>query len=985
MKENASWDQPIHLPIREQQGGGGDDHPSGGFSLEAAVYNYTRIEDKYTTVESLIGTAVVDQKYFDSHASKAGFFPHDLVKSSSSDHPDRTSLGPVVNGKLTLKVFYSDAYDKVLIGIEDDTRYRPTGRDGAVVYDFLFSSKDHRDEEDDKQPSISTEGFSWRPADDDVSPRKIKPSFERGKVVERMQFLFVQVVKARQLPDVDAYGRLDPFVEVKFGAYNNRFTKCLKGDDNPEWNNTFAFYLQDGKAPPSSGVHVLVKDGDEVRDELVGKLYFYLKDVPVRHPDDAQPEPTWHPLLDPAGGNGTVGEASLLLAIWIGSQADDAYRHAWESPYGPKVYENPRLWCLRVTIVEVQGIVAACDEDDEDEADGGARSASRSLRDELFCRVCLGAQVRKTRLASKTMQTTSSGSYEWKDMEDLVFIAAQPFFDSNLQVYVVAASSRSSLDTQEHQDQEEEEEVIGQLSIPLASIDKRDASAYDCDQQPPATHTAKWFDLKSPSPPRPQLPWDAASLDEAGVGGSVRRHMRIRLRSLLDGGYHIGHDPQGYMDDTRPAERQLWGPPIAQVHLGILRATGLQIIGTNDTSCCRDGIRKSAELNPYCVAKYGDKWVRTRTISNLSSDHVFNEEYTWDVYDIATVLNVGVFDHRPLNSAHREIGKVRIHLSCLETHRIYAHAYPLVTLTSSGVIKTGELHLAVKISSPSTKNMLRMYSRPTLPKMHYAQPLEDSSWTRDTTVNILALRLNRMEPPLRREVVAYLCNAESCNSNSWCLRRSKVNFYRFIATFSTLFRILRLFEGVIKWRNPLVTLLIHAIFVLGLWFHELVLPLVFMCVGLLGLWNYRFCPSRPVYFDLGLSGLDFVHPDELDEEFDTADRPSRKIDSLVRMRYDRLRSVAGRIQTVIGDVAVKLERIQSLLSWRDVRATAIFMHFLLVAAAVVYFVPCKILVALAGFYIMRHPRLRRRTNIMTSIPVNFLRRLPSKQDQIMVM
>jgi hypothetical protein len=37
------------------------------------------------------------------------------------------------------------------------------------------------------------------------------------------------------------------------------------------------------------GVNVVVKDGDLVRDDFVGKLYFYLKDIPARYGhDDAQ-------------------------------------------------------------------------------------------------------------------------------------------------------------------------------------------------------------------------------------------------------------------------------------------------------------------------------------------------------------------------------------------------------------------------------------------------------------------------------------------------------------------------------------------------------------------------------------------------------------------------------------------------------------------------------------------------------------------------
>ncbi|GAB4844474.1 FT-interacting protein 3 [Ancistrocladus abbreviatus] len=78
-------------------------------------------------------------------------------------------------------------------------------------------------------------------------------------------------------------------------------------------------------------------------------------------------------------------------------------------------------------------------------------------------------------------------------------------------------------------------------------------------------------------------------------------------------------------------------------------------------------------------------------------------------------------------------------------------------------------------------------------------------------------------------------------------------------------------------------------------------------------------------------------PDELDEEFDSF--PTSKGSDLVRWRYDRLRNVAAKVQTVMGDVASQGERLQALLSWRDPRATAVFLTFCLVAAAVLYSTP----------------------------------------------
>lgn len=103
----------------------------------------------------------------------------------------------------------------------------------------------------------------------------------------------------------------------------------------------------------------------------------------------------------------------------------------------------------------------------------------------------------------------------------------------------------------------------------------------------------------------------------------------------------------------------------------------------------------------------------------------------------------------------------------------------------------------------------------------------------------------------------------------------------------------------------------------------------------------------------------------------------RPINVVTQTRYDRLRSIAGRIQTVVGDLATQGERFQSLISWRDPRASALFVTFCLIMAIVLYVTPFQVLGLLAGFYILRHPRFRHK---LPSLPVNFFRRLPARTD-----
>ena len=64
----------------------------------------------------------------------------------------------------------------------------------------------------------------------------------------------------------------------------------------------------------------------------------------------------------------------------------------------------------------------------------------------------------------------------------------------------------------------------------------------------------------------------------------------------------------------------------------------------------------------------------------------------------------------------------------------------------------------------------------------------------------------------------------------------------------------------------------------------------------------------------------------------------------------------------------------------DPKATAIFIALSLLAAIVLYVTPFQVVAILAGFYLLRHPRLRSKQPAM---PVNFYKRLPAKADMLL--
>ncbi|KAI8025598.1 FT-interacting protein 3 [Camellia lanceoleosa] len=257
--------------------------------------------------------------------------------------------------------------------------------------------------------------------------------------------------------------------------------------------------------------------------------------------------------------------------------------------------------------------------------------------------------------------------------------------------------------------------------------------------------------------------------------------------------------------------------------------------------------------------------------------------------------------------------------------------------------------------------------------MHYVRPLTMSQLEMlRHQVNIVAARLS-MSPLLERKS---LSTYNRRHSHLWSMGEQGKHF-RLMSVFNGLFSVGKWFGEVCMWKNWITTVLVHILYVMLVCFPELILPTVFLYMFLIGLWNYRFREKYPPHMNTRISCADAVHPDELDEEFDTF--PTSKSAELVRYRYDRLRIVAGKFQTVLGDVASQGERVQALLSWRDPRATTIFVIFCLFAAVVLYSTPLKALAAIAGFYVMRHPRFRHK---LPSAPLNFFR-LPTRTDSLL--
>lgn len=756
----------------------------------------------------------------------------------------------------------------------------------------------------------------------DYSPKDIsgkKPGGEPERVhpydlVEPMQYLFVRIVKARGL----AIPSESPFVKVQTPSHSVRSKPASyrpnEPCDSPEWNRVFAL----GYNKTDATLEISVWDSPT--ENFLGGVCFDLSDVPVRDPPDSPLAPQWY-RLEGGAADQNPGRVSgdIQLSVWIGTQSDDAFPEAWstDAPYvahtRSKVYQSPKLWYLRVTVMEAQDLNL-----------GMAPNLHPLAAPEIRVKVQLGFQSQRTRRGSMNHH---SMSFYWH--EDLLFVAGEPLEDS----MVLLVEDRTT----------KEAALLGHVVIPLSSMEQR----IDERHVP-----AKWFPLE---------------------GGSYCG--RVHLRLCLEGGYHVLDEAAHVCSDFRPTAKQLWKPPVGILELGILGARNLLPMKSKGPG--------KGSTDAYCVAKYGKKWVRTRTVTD-SFDPRWNEQYTWQVYDPCTVLTVGVFDNwRMFADVSEErpdcrIGKVRIRVSTLESNKIYTSSYPLLVLTRNGLKKMGEIELAVRFACPSLlPDTCAVYGQPLLPKMHYLRPLgvAQQEALRGAATKMVAQWLARSEPPLGHEVVRCMLDADS---HAWSMRKSKANWCRIVAVLAWVAGLAKWLEDIRRWRNPVTTVLLHVLYLVLVWYPDLIVPTGFLYVVLIGIWYFRFRPMIPAGMDTRLSQAEAIDPDELDEEFDTM--PSSKPHEVIRVRYDRLRMLAARVQTVLGDFATQGERVQALVSWRDPRATKLFIGVCLAITIILYTVPPKMVAVALGFYYLRHPMFR---DPMPPASLNFFRRLPSLSDRLM--
>ncbi|KAJ4757864.1 C2 calcium/lipid-binding plant phosphoribosyltransferase family protein [Rhynchospora pubera] len=767
------------------------------------------------------------------------------------------------------------------------------------------------------RPKIAAFGY--------ISPEKDGLQYD---LVERMEFLFVHVIKARGLPVT-----IRPFVEVQFRTLRG-CTRATNPDRNQEacWSQVIVFPIK----IQCDRVTVTIRDKGRNQNhyEIVGTARLNhsksyrdksLRGLPSFEIEDFSREPQWYKLEEQ---HESVVDGAVMLSIWIGTQADRAFQHAVHSHpqhlmlsedsqnlNKPMVYYSPKLAYLRVFAMGAKDLLP---------------NEPPRLTNVLL-RVQIGKELQKT----SPVMILGSANPKWN--EELIFVFSEYTVDPVIIAVIIHVAPN-------------DDEEIGQIVLPISCIPK----VHDIQEK----HVEpKWYNLSK---------------------CSRETHSKVQLCLSVDFRYHVSHESTlEKASDFQPISRNLARPCIGTVELGIISAEQLCPM-----------MYSQLPTDAYCVAKYGPKWVRTRTIQ-YSSNPKWNEQYSWEVFDPYTVITIGVFCNCSLRNktctyGDCPIGKVQIRLSTMESGKIYSHSYPLIELSKHGVKKMGEIQLAVRFTCTHWMRTVAIYGKPLLPQIHYIQPInyDKQAILQRSAFQIIVSHLARSQPALSENIVKYMIGSSKQflgnwiidMSEIWSARKFNTNVSRAMSILSSIISIWRCLKDIRSWKNPKITILVDSIFVFLVFCPRLIPSGIFFSLFAIGVWNYHSRPQHPLYIDLRFSNAVALDPDELDEELDTF--PTSRAFDTVRRRYEKLRSTAEHLQTVVDDIATQMDRVHSLLSWRDPRATVTCIVMLFVMATVVCIMPFQIIVMVTGLYLLNCPV----SSKVPSVLENFFRRLPAKHE-----
>ncbi|XP_010418582.2 PREDICTED: FT-interacting protein 1-like [Camelina sativa] len=682
---------------------------------------------------------------------------------------------------------------------------------------------------------------------------------------------------------------------------------------------------------------------DDATRTVIGKRNFKLaSEIPSRVPPDARIAPQWYSMQNTETGH----HMDLLMSAWFGTQVDEVYPEAWfsdASEVSPLCVINTRPKVYLAPRLCYVRVTIVSGHD--------LISSDNKRTPSAYVTASLGKVCLKTVVCS-------GANPSWN--QDLILVASEPLEG----IVVIKVMDRVD---------EQHEECIGMLKKKLSEM---------TPLKIPSSAPVLFYDLEMPVRVEP-------------AGDSRRFASRLKMKLATDQAYHVAEECVEYASDYRAYVKGLWPGVLGKLEIGILGASGLK--GRDENK---------PDIDSYVVAKYGNKWARTRTVVNNVSPK-WNEQYSWDVYDKCTVLTLGIYDNRKIKNVTGKdvpIGKVRIPLNRVHYNWIYTCSYPIMNLGSSGLKKMGELQLAIRyVNSAELYARFSASTRWMLPKTHYKSPVSmyQVDKMRAQAVDLNCANLENTLPPLGSEIVSDMLKPKSKN---FSMRRTKANFARLCILYKRLTWWVSTLELIRSGRElPPKLVVVFVVSIALIWWDYLMLCLVdswlavvlivllaVVLIVLLGVTSgvkmilrYRNVTPPPplISVDLKLWGLEVINLDELAEELDSF--PSGEMDvNILKMRYDRLRKIMEQVMSLLGDAAKQGERFLALVDLliEHPFVSALFCYIILYIVNIIWgrFPYGFFFWVVIGWWI-KLPWFR---NDLPYGFQNFFRRLPTNEDPI---
>ncbi|KAK6937701.1 Phosphoribosyltransferase C-terminal [Dillenia turbinata] len=358
-----------------------------------------------------------------------------------------------------------------------------------------------------------------------------------------------------------------------------------------------------------------------------------------------------------------VKAGEIMVSIWFGTQADEAFAEAWHSKAANVHFELVFVRSNQKSISHrsfAQDLVA-----------GDKGSSTSMLRfPEFFAK----AQVLRTRISPAAANRSLCNPF-WN--ESLMFVVAEPFED-----YLLI--------TVEDRVAPGREEVVGRVLFPVSAIERR----LDDKQV-----VSRWWNLDGGF---------GSSSDSKNV---ARFGSRIHIRASLDGGYHVLDEATMYSSDLRPTAKTalesshwsvrwvFWCYDLMPMKIKEGKVASLMpiVLLNVDKSGCEQELLLIA-CHPSGMSSTLGKCLILALLSPLECSTIaaLTSLQQWQVVAGAVILGLG-------------------RLSTLEAGKVYTHSYPLLMLHTSG-IKKWVSHLAVRF-------FITDGSFAFITQMHYVNPL----------------------------------------------------------------------------------------------------------------------------------------------------------------------------------------------------------------------------------------------------------------------